>query len=67
MVYQAIRNGKPDYLKELLTDYQPRTIVTLRRSDDPFMLDEPRCNLQMGFRAFKTSAPRLYKSPSERD
>ena len=60
MVYQVIKNGKPDYLRKLLRDYHPGTTVSLRRNDDPFMLDEPRCNLQMGFRAFKTSAPRLY-------
>ena len=60
MVYQAIKNGKPDYIRKSLIDYQTRTTVSLRRSDDPYLLDEPRCNLQMGFRAFKTSAPRLY-------
>ena len=44
----------------MLNDHQPGTVVSLRSCDDPFKLFEPRCNLQMGFRAFKTSAPRLY-------
>ena len=60
MVFQAIKNGKPNYIRRLLVDYQPGTSVLLRSADEPFRLDEPRCNLQMGFRAFKTSAPRLF-------
>ena len=60
LAYKAIKNGKPDYIRKLLIDYQPGTAVSLRSSDDPYKLEEPRCNLQMGFRAFRISAPRLY-------
>ena len=60
MVYQVIKHGKTDYTRKLLVDFQPGTVVIFRRSDVPFMLEEQRCNLQLGFRAFKISAPRLY-------
>ena len=60
MVYQTIKHGKPGYLRQMLNDYQPGTAVSLRSTDDQFVLMEPRCNLQLGFRAFKTSAPRLF-------
>ena len=60
MVYQALRHGKPDYIRKLLSEHRPETAVLLRSSDDPFRLEEPRCNLQMGFRAFRTSAPRIF-------
>ena len=60
MVYQTIKHGNPGYIRQLLNEHRPGTTVLLRSSDDPFMLEEPRCNLQMGFRAFKTSAPRIF-------
>ena len=34
--------------------------ITLRCSDDHFMLEELRFNLQLCFRAFKTLVPRLF-------
>ncbi|XP_076033089.1 uncharacterized protein LOC143020543 [Oratosquilla oratoria] len=59
MVYWTIRYGKPDYLRQILEDHQPGSAVSLGSSDDPFMLIEQRCNPQMGYRAFRTSTPRL--------
>ena len=50
MVYHAIRHGKPDYMRQMLSDHQPGTLLSLRSSDDPQMLFEPRCNLQLGLR-----------------
>ena len=61
-----MKHGIPDYMRKMLSDHQPETVISLRSSDDPLMLFEPRCSLQLGFRAFKTSAPRLFnKLPRE--
>ena len=43
----------------MLKDFQPNTAMLLRHGSDQLRLQEPRCNLQLGFRAFEISAPRL--------
>ena len=39
--------------------------MTLRHSDVLHRLNEPRCNYELGFRAFKNCAPRLYNKLPE--
>ena len=60
LTFQALRFGKPNYMRELLKDFQPETTMTLRHSVEQYRLEEPRCNLQVGFRSFEKSAPRLF-------
>ena len=60
LTFQAVKYNKPSYLREVLRNFQPDTNMDLRHGADPYRLDEPRCNLQLGFRAFQNSAPRLY-------
>ena len=60
MVYQAVRQGKPAYLRDKLKDFQLDTALCLRHHDDQYRLLEPRCTLQLGFRAFEVSAPRIF-------
>ena len=57
--FQALKFGKPKYIRDMLKDFQPGTISVLRHSDHQFRLDEPRCNMEIGFRAFQISVPRL--------
>ena len=42
LVFQAIKYGKPRYIREMLRDFRPETTVTLRHSDDQYRLEEPR-------------------------
>ena len=60
MVHQAMTFGKPRYIKDMLIDFHVDTAMTLRHSTELHRLLEPRCNLELGFRAFEKSAPRLY-------
>ena len=65
MTYQALNCGKPKYIRELLDDFSVNTEMTLRHSDVLHRLNEPRCNYELGFRAFKNCAPRLYNKLPE--
>lgn len=60
MVYQALKFGKPEYLRNMLVDFQANTGVTLRHSMEFHRLYEPRFFREAGRRAFDRSAPQLY-------
>ena len=60
--FQAMKYGKPVYLRELLHDFQPEVNVTLRHNEELFRLEMPRSNSENGFRAFEKCAPRLFNS-----
>ncbi len=65
MACQALQYGKPKYINELLRDFHLDTSMTLRHSVYRHRLNEPRCNLNIGFRAFASRAPRLYNKLPE--
>ena len=60
MVYQAIKFGKPEYIKDMLKSFHIDSDVVLRHNDDENRLLEPRFRREAGRRAFENSAPRLY-------
>lgn len=60
MVYTVLKTNKPDYLKLKLEMYQNELTVETRESADCDRFNEPRCNLDLGTRAFSYIAPRLY-------
>ena len=60
LVYQALRTGKPGYIRNMLSDFRPDTTVSLRHSNDPYRLEEPRSRTNTGSRAFARSAPRVF-------
>ncbi|MPC98228.1 hypothetical protein E2C01_093587 [Portunus trituberculatus] len=60
MTHQAIHFGKPGYIGSLPHDFRSYTVMSLRHNRKPYRLCEPRVNLELGFRAFEKSAPRLY-------
>ena len=62
LVYQALRTGKPDYVRCMLKHYQLGTSLLTRQAADEYRLEEPRCNTSVGSRAFKYCAPKLYNS-----
>ena len=64
LTHQAIITGKPAYLRDEVTIRQPsRELGTNTRLDtDGRKLVEPRCISNVGFRAFKSAAPRLYNT-----
>ena len=65
LTYQALKFGKPEYIRHLLEDFHVDTTLVLRHSAECHRLNEPRCNLKLGFRAFEKSAPRLYNKLPE--
>lgn len=60
MVYTVLKTNKPDYLKLKLEMYQNELTVETRESADCDQLNEPRCSLDLGTRAFSYIVPRLY-------
>ena len=65
LAHTAIVTGKPVYILEMLNQRQPRTGTNTRSDTDSRKLVEPRCFTNLGFRAFRSAAPRLYnKLPS---
>ncbi|XP_068240806.1 uncharacterized protein [Palaemon carinicauda] len=60
MTYQALHFERPKYMNNLLSAFHLDTSMILRHSVDRHRLIEPRCNSDIGFRAFATCAPRLY-------
>lgn len=60
MVYQVLKFGKPNYMKNMLTDFRVDTNVSLRHGAEVQRLHEPRYYREAGRRAFDRSAPRLY-------
>ena len=66
LIYQALRSGKPMYIRNMLKSFRPDTTVCLRHSDDPHRLEEPRSRTNLGTRAFERGAPRVFnKLPLE--
>ena len=66
LTYQALRSGKPGYVRNMLKSFRPNTDVSLRHNDDPYRLEEPRSRSNVGTRAFERSAPRVFnKLPRE--
>ena len=62
IVYQALKSGRPRYIRELLTDFHVDANVTLRHSAEEYRLEEPRFHTETGRKAFSRNAPRLYNS-----
>ena len=60
LTYQALGSGKPLYMRNMLKNFRPDTMVSLRHSDDPYRLEEPRSRTSIGTRAFERSAPRVF-------
>ena len=60
LVFQAITTGKPVYIRTLLANFEPDMLILTRHGRNPLWLEEPRCRLQLGFRSFRVSAPRLF-------
>lgn len=65
MAYQALNFGKPEYIRALLEDFHIDTDMILRHGTVIHRLNEPRYNLELGFRAFEKSVPRLYNKLPE--
>ena len=62
LVYQTLQSGKPVYLRNILQDFHVNTDILLRHGVEINRLNEQRYNTEVGRRAFKNSAPRLYNS-----
>ena len=64
VVYNSINGNSPDYIRSLLTRYEPTRTL---RSSDQNRLTEPRFRLKSaGYRSFSVAAPRLWnKLPLE--
>ena len=62
LTYQALKTGKPEYLKTMLRHYEVATNMVIRHAADEYRLNEPRCNSEIGARAFMYSAPRLFNA-----
>ena len=62
LTHTAIVTGKPSYLREMINLRQPvgDTGINTRLDTDGRKLTEPRCTSNIGFRAFRSAAPRLY-------
>lgn len=61
IVRQAIRYGKPKYVRNMLADFNTDSDIVLRH-DDANRLMEPRFYREAGRRAFVNCAPRLYNA-----
>ena len=66
LTHQAITTGKPGYLRSMITIKQPTEMggsgSNTRSNTDGRKLTEPRCNSNVGFKAFMSAAPRLYNT-----
>ena len=60
MVFKTMKFGEPTYLRANLASFGLETNVTVRHANDAHRLFEPRTNRNIGERAFKYHAPRLY-------
>lgn len=60
LTYQVMNTGMPAYLRKLLHPFEVGTGVVVRHAADEYRLNEPRCLSDVGFRAFRVCAPRLY-------
>jgi len=57
LAYKALHTGQPPYLAELLRLHEP---VRTLRSSSSLLLSVSRCNLELGSRAFRISAPKIW-------
>lgn len=64
LTHQAIITGKPAYLRNMITVRQPIESgrINTRLDTDGRKLMEPRCYSNVGFRSFRSAAPRLYNT-----
>ena len=62
LAHQALHTGCPSYLRDLLHVIQPSESINTRRATVGLTLLEPRLSSGVGFRAFKSAAPRFYNS-----
>ena len=62
MVYKAIKFKQPKYIVDMIFSPETGTQMSLRSSDDPYRLHEPRAVGERAFaeRSFAYVAPRLY-------
>ena len=60
LTHIAIVTGKPRYISDILISRQTVTSANTRAVTDGRKLVEPRCSTNIGFRAFRSAAPRLY-------
>ena len=60
LTFQALKFGKPDYLRKMLEGFSVDSGIVLRHSSEPGRLNEPLCNSSLGFCSFKFGGPRLY-------
>ena len=63
LTHITIVTGKPGYLRDMLHVKQPVADVNTRSVIDGRKLVEPRCISNIGFRALRSSAPRLHNKP----
>ena len=61
LAYKALHTGQPPYPAELLRLQEP---VRTLRSSSSLLLSVSRCNLELGSRAFRISAPKIWNSLS---
>ena len=60
LTHVAIVTGKPKYISDILIRKQTATSANTRSVTDGRKLVEPRCCTNIGFRAFRSAAPRMY-------
>ena len=60
LTFQALKMGKPEYIRRLLSEFSTGSNLVLRHNTEINRLNEPRHNLSLGARAFKMSAPRVF-------
>ena len=59
LTYQTLLTGEPGYLKSKLIVMEPVNTVNTRRATQGFLV-EPRVTSSLGFRGFKSAAPRVF-------
>ena len=60
LTYQALKFGKPKYIRDLLSEFSTNSHLILRHNVERHRLNEPRFNHAFGTRAFRICAPRLF-------
>ena len=66
LVFKALLNHQPAYIKECLHPFELETTIIVRHASDLHRLQEPREYSKLDERAFRNCAPRLYnKLPTE--
>ena len=60
LTHKAVTYGVPKYLRDYLEPYEIESEIVTRIGNDKHRLKEPHLHLELGRRAFRCSAPRLY-------